>query len=98
MSVVAEKLTLLTTAPTFTNIEHRFNWCIDFASAAEFIAPTYSTFLASVQPMLPKFPNVLQVNAPTYAIFLASVQPVYSTDLTFSESVAPVSTISLSSV
>ena len=45
-----------------------------------------------------KIPGVLQVNAPTYVIFLASVQPVYYADLAFSESVAPVSTISLSSV
>ena len=39
-------------------------------------APTYSKCLTSVQPVLPKLPDVLQVNAPTYVIFLALVQPV----------------------
>ena len=39
-------------------------------------APTYVIFLASVQPVLPKLPDVLQVNAPTYVNFLASVHPV----------------------
>ena len=36
----------------------------------------YAISLASVQPVLPKLPDVLQVNAPTYVIFLASVQSV----------------------
>ena len=94
----SEKQTLWTTALTFTktpsSVHPVYRPCLSFWVHCTDVF-NFPNVGATGET---KIPGVLQVNAPTYVIFSASVQPEYSADLAFSESVAPMSTISLSSV
>src|SRR6185312_790123 len=73
-----QKPPLWTTEPMQLTVHHRFNRCMYFPRSSSANAPTYITSVASVQPVLPKLPDGLQVNAPTYIKHPTPVNPVPS--------------------